>query len=78
MIHLLENSRAADHIRTFLLNRSPRNEMEPALKKWILSEMRTAGTFDYTTNLLTELHDKMMAVLDECEHKLGPNQNCVF
>lgn len=52
--------------------------MEPELKRWILSEMRLVGTFEYVFQRLTELHHKLLGMLDGCERELGPNKRLRF
>lgn len=48
--------------------------MEAELKLWILSEMRSAGTFEFVSHLLNQLHDKLLDMLDGCERELGLNK----
>ncbi|KAH8696424.1 isoprenoid synthase domain-containing protein [Talaromyces proteolyticus] len=75
LIHLLQNSRAADIVRGLLFHReNSLGDILPETKAYILSEMRDTGSLAHTRDTLAALFDGMMTVLGKAEHNLGPNK----
>lgn len=42
-------------------------------KLFILSKMKAAGSLQYVSNVLAQLHEQALGYLDEVEVELGPN-----
>lgn len=47
--------------------------MPEEIKSYILSEMRAAGSLDYTHRIVSELYGNILEMLDELEAAIGKN-----
>lgn len=72
LIHTLQNSPTADRIRGLIFG-GTRVGMPEEIKSYILSEMRAAGSLDYTLRIASELYRNILELLDELEAVIGKN-----
>ncbi|PGH12319.1 hypothetical protein AJ79_04385 [Helicocarpus griseus UAMH5409] len=73
LIHFLNHSPAADRVRTLIFNRQAGSGLSFELKKWILSEMESAGSIEYVADILKSLHAEALRLFEGVEAKLGRN-----
>lgn len=73
LIHVLQNSPAADVLRGLLFHRSGSEELSTDVKLYILKEMKGAGSLVYTQGILTDLFEAIMKTMERVEADLGPN-----
>ncbi|KAL4957322.1 isoprenoid synthase domain-containing protein [Aspergillus filifer] len=76
LVHALQNSPrpTADMLRGLLFHRERGHELSPDIKSYIISEMKKAGSLEYSRDTAMKLFDAMMTTLEQVEAKLGPNK----
>ncbi|KMW68528.1 hypothetical protein, variant 2 [Blastomyces dermatitidis ATCC 18188] len=74
LIHTLQNSVAKDRIKGLMFHREPGIELSDELKSYILSEMKAAGSLDFTKHVALQLYDAMLETLTELEATMGENK----
>ncbi|GLB11827.1 hypothetical protein AtubIFM57258_008699 [Aspergillus tubingensis] len=74
LIHALQNSPAADMVKGLLFHRENGQELSLDMKRYIVAEMKKAGSLAYARNTAMQLFDAMMETLERVEAKLGPNE----
>ncbi|KAJ5108610.1 hypothetical protein N7456_005285 [Penicillium angulare] len=72
LIHTLQNSPTADRIRGLLFG-GTRVGMPEEIRSYILSEMRAAGSLEYTRRIILEVYGTLLELLDELEAGIGRN-----
>lgn len=71
LIHTLQTSPTADRTRGLIFGRA-RVGM-PEIRSYILSEMKAAGSLEYTHRIISEIYKSLVELLDELEALLGRN-----
>ncbi|PGH06282.1 hypothetical protein GX51_02479 [Blastomyces parvus] len=74
LIHALQNSAAKDRIKGLMFHREPGIELTDEMKSYILSEMKAAGSLDFTKRVALQLYDAMLETLTELEATMGENK----
>ncbi|GLB22919.1 hypothetical protein AtubIFM61612_003498 [Aspergillus tubingensis] len=74
LIHALQNSHAADMVKGLLFHRENGQELSLDMKRYIVAEMKKAGSLAYARDTAMQLFDAMMETLERVEAKLGPNE----
>ncbi|PYH68713.1 bifunctional terpene synthase/polyprenyl synthetase family protein [Aspergillus vadensis CBS 113365] len=74
LIHALQNSPAADMMRGLLFHRENGQELSSEMKRYVIDEMKKAGSLAYARDTAMQLFDAMMETLERVEAKLGPNE----
>lgn len=73
LIYTLQNSAAKDRIKGLIFHHGSNIELSDELKSYILSEMKTAGSLEFTRHVTLRLYDAMLETLNEFEAIMGKN-----
>ena len=73
LIHALQSSPTADRIRGLIFG-GARVGMPEEIRSYILSEMKAAGSLEYTRRIVSELYKNLVELLDDLEAVLGKNE----
>ncbi|EEP76150.1 predicted protein [Uncinocarpus reesii 1704] len=76
MIHFLQNapSKTVDQARGLIFHGIDSDSKRPLdldSKRWILSEMKKAGSLEYSYNVLKDMHEAMSTMFSDLEAELG-------